>query len=191
MTLEGALRNLPQLLEAEDYGRTVGVDGGKRSHRQYAAICAPYFCHAVHMVDGFLEARGARGQVVHDEVPKFEQVYHDYFSMLKSIEKPQSVEWRSGIYRRNGISRLSDLRFKDSSSVLPLQVADLICGRVRHAVQTTLRSKVAPPFSRTVLRLLRLMYGESPVFGKISASEASKSMLHARIVRSLPRGGTC
>jgi len=185
LTLDGALANLAHLLDAEDYGNVTGADGEKRSHRQYAAICAPYFCHVVHMADAELEEQGVRVRVIHDQVPKFEQVYHDYFSMLKNIKEPQSVGWVSGTYRRNGISRLDDLRFEDSSRVHPLQLADLVCGRVRHAIQTTLRGSNPPPFSKTVLKLLLMMFDQSPRFGRITASEAAKDKLYARIAASM------
>jgi hypothetical protein len=172
----GAAEAAETIVENEDGSRLRGFEGlgQKVRHHQYASILVPDFCHLVRYVDKWLEDGDAYGQVVHDSLPKFQEIYKWYFGTLRKMNG-SSLPVSSGRYRRMGVTRLRRLDFQDSKESFGIQVADILCTGVRLAF-------CAPDGSdaqKLTLRLLEPMYKREPVAGGVTIAPTTMARMAA------------
>jgi len=153
-TIEGAIRNIAEIAEAERSGTIEG------KHFIGVSINFPAFVQFMTHADRLLGDIGAGDvQVVHDQTTEFEVGFKWAFTVYASAKSEAFYTLQSGHKAYFGLSRLRNFRTGNSTLEPEIQGADLLAAALRTIFVSLTTGKLLSP---EIEQMARLIFDQRP-----------------------------
>ena len=180
-SFQGALRALPTIVEAETYG-----DETTR-HGDWAGLNVPAFCHAVRLVDRFMDPLEDTFRVVHDQTAQFESLFKRALAALShpGAEQPDMM-LPDGDVVRLALQNCSGFEINDSKHEIGIRAADVLAASVSRVAKSIL---AGAPWTTELKGLaektLPALLVEHPFGGQLAAAIFASKETNVRILTRL------